>query len=250
MPNGRVQTLRDGGRILATAETSLRDEKGMSRSNFELKNVLGVSWQESSEEHFAIEGNPEPEPSSGKLQKVPTLGTTLAHLFTVDPAGSVLGGKDPLPMEITEWPVFTKNSYENGQAIYAAFDIGRYYAMHGDQHIGTWMTNLINSILPVRQIEVKAPRTVEVTVWQQKECNRTIIHLANRTVPWTLPTNNRQITEIIPVTDIELSLKMSCANPTVSSRNAEITVKTDAEECNRSRVISRHVAHQPKDCCL
>ena len=218
--------IRDGGRVIATAETSLRDEKGNILSDFQLSDVLGISRQGSFEAPFAIEGHSEPEPAFGIFQKVSASGKTIARLVSVDPAGSVAGMKDPLPMETTDWPVFTRNGHGKGQTCYISFDIGRFYAKHGDQHIGKRMAELVDSILPSRQIEIRAPRTVEVTVWRQEKPNRTIIHLANRTVAWTLPTDNRQITEIIPVYDIELVMKKPCDNPVVTSRHAQITFRT------------------------
>jgi hypothetical protein len=107
----------------------------------------------------------------------------------VDPAGSVGGCQDPLPVGEPTWPVFTVNA---GSAGYVSFDIGRFYGEHGDAHIGALMAEVIDSLLPGRQIEVKAPASVEVTVWEQSSPRRTIIHLANRTVQWSLPTNERR----------------------------------------------------------
>jgi hypothetical protein len=216
-----------GGRILATAETSLWDEKGGRRSDYALGDVLGISWRDSIEGHFAIERPVEPEPASGEFQRVVTTGKATARYVNVDPAGPVAGGKDPLPVGVSDWPAATVNEFGRSRACYIAFDVGRFFTIHGDDHIGVWMAELVNAMLPQRQIEVKAPRTVEVTVWRQPALNRTIIHLANRSVAYTLPTDERQITEILPVHDVTVALASPCAKPRVSGRQAEVSARVD-----------------------
>ncbi|MFH1903164.1 MAG: beta-galactosidase trimerization domain-containing protein [Candidatus Omnitrophota bacterium] len=221
--------VRNGGRILASAKTSMRDEKDGRLMDFRLGDVLGVSFKETFEGPFAMEGQIEPEPACGILEKVTSTGKIIAHLVETDSAGSVAGTEDPLPINSTDWPIFTVHKFGKGKALYVSFDIGRLYSKHGDQHIGKRMEGLIDILLSKRQLEIKAPRTVEVTVWEQKVLKRTIIHLSNRSVPWTLPTDNRQITEVIPVHEIEIDLEKPYPKQTVSSRHARINVKDDGE---------------------
>ena len=217
-----------GGRILATGSTSLRDERGKTRAEFALADVLGVASQGSVKGHFAVQRPIEPAPASGTFQRVRSSGSVLSRYVRVDPAGSVGGVKDPLPLEVMDWPVVVRHSYGRGQSVYVAFDIGRFYELHGDEHIGIWMAELVDGLLPSRQIVVKAPRTVEVTLWEQDAPRRVIVHLANRTVPWTLPTDRRQPTEIIPVHNLQLSLPCEWPNPKVSCRRAQISSSVEA----------------------
>jgi len=217
-----------GGRILATGSTSLRDERGKTRAEFALADVLGIASQGSVKGHFAVQRPIEPAPASGTFQRVRSSGSVLSRYIRVDPAGSVGGVKDPLPLEVTDWPVVVRHSYGRGQSAYVAFDIGRFYELHGDEHIGIWMAELVDGLLPSRQIVVKAPRTVEVTLWEQDAPRRVIVHLANRTVPWTLPTDRRQPTEIIPVHNLQLSLPCEWPNPKVSCRRAQISSSVEA----------------------
>ncbi len=219
-----------GGRVLATAATSRGDERGGTRADFGLGDVFGICWQGEADGPFAIAGHREPEPASGCFQQVATEAKTLAHVVAVDPAGSLAGMKDPMPMEPTPWPAFVQHPFGVGESLYAALAIGRYYTLHGDAHIGTWMAELLDAVLPARQLVVKAPRTVEVTVWRQPALPRTIIHLANRSVPWTLPTGARQITEILPVHDVELTMLTPYREPKVSCRGADVTVQRDGDQ--------------------
>lgn len=218
-----------GGKIIATAETSLFDEKGEKRSDFALGSVLGIEKTSSVEGNFALERAAEPEPASGVFQQVTASGEIISRYVEVDPAGPVAGSKDPLPMKTTDYPAAAKNGFGRGESIYVAFDVGNYFDRHGDEHIAEFMAEMMDTVLPERQIEVKAPRTVEATLWEQPEINRTVIHLANRTVAWTLPTDLRQFTEIIPVHDIELKLKISHVSPKVTSRNADIEYNITGE---------------------
>ena len=224
--------VRGGGRILATAETSLWDERGRRRPDFGLAQALGIEWKGAVEGHFAVERPGEPEPASGVFQQVATWGRIVARRVEVDPAGSVSGTEDPLPMAAGDWPAVTAGSFGAGRACYVACDVGRYFSMHGDEHIGEWMAELVEAILPRRQIEVKAPRTVEVTVWRQAAPERTIIHLANRTVAWTLPTDSRQITEIIPLREVQVGVESPYPNPSVSGREAQVRAEVDGARLN------------------
>jgi len=212
-----------GGRILATGSTSLRDDKGRLRPEFALSDVLGIVSCGSARGPFAFQRPIEPAPASGVLQHVRSAASVLARSVRVDPAGSVAGVKDPLPMEVGDWPVLTDHPCGQGRAAYVAFDIGRYYELHGDEHIGAWMAEIVDGILPSRQIVVRAPRTVEVTLWRQEAPQRLIVHLANRTVPWTLPTDSRQPTEIIPLRDVRLLLASPWPNPQVCARGAQVS---------------------------
>jgi hypothetical protein len=212
--------VRNGGRLLATGESSRLAETGrITRSNFGLGDVLGVEWCDVMTGPFAIESAADPEPACGRLQRVHASGACLAHLVSVDEAGGVAGNEDPLPVALTPWPIFTEHLFGEGRSIYVAFDIGRHYAVRGPVHIGEWMTRLIDRLFGARQIAVKAPRTVEVTLWRQP--NRVVIHLANRSVPWTLPTAAREIREILPVHDVDLTLPLPWRRPAVTGRHCE-----------------------------
>ena len=215
--------VREGGRLLATAETSLGDNRGARRADFALGDVLGIARRGAREGHFAIQRPAESEPASGVLQEVAASGVVLTRSLAVDPAGSVCAMKDPLPLDVPGTPVLVANRFGRGQSTYVAFDLGRFYEMHGDLHIGRLMAEQLDRLLPARQLVVQAPRTVEVTVWRQEAPKRLIIHLANRTVPWSLPTDTREISEIIPVHGVEISLPTPFVRPSVSARHAEVS---------------------------
>jgi hypothetical protein len=221
-----TEYVRSGGRVLAVGETSLFDEKGHKRTDFALKELLGVSSKGSFEGNFAIERPGGPEPATGILQHVVTSAKVVARHVSVDPAGSVSGTRDPLPIKPTEWPVVVVNTFGKGQAVYVGFDVGRMYANQSLPHIASFMADVVNSTLPDRQIVVKAPRSIEVTVFQQQARQRIIIHLADMTQS---PADMTRITEIIPVHDIEVTIPAPFADPKVSCRGSEVSSSVDGD---------------------
>jgi len=222
-----TEYVRKGGRLLAAAETSLFDEKGYKRPDFALGSLLGVSGRGSFEGSFAIERPREPEPAFGILQRVATSGKVLARHVAVDPAGSVSGARDPLPIKPTDWPIVVSSTFGKGQSVYIAFDVGRLYSNHNLPHIASFMADVIGWVLPNRQITAKAPRGVEVTIFRQDLKKRTIVHLADQTQS---PNDMTRITEIVPVHDIEVALKAPCANPKVSCRGSQMTSAIDGDQ--------------------
>jgi len=221
--------VRQGGRLIATAGTSLGDETGDMREDFALADMLGITYQGVEDGHFALAGHREPEPASGGYYRVAARADALAQIVAVDPAGSVAAMKDPLALESTPWPAFTLNRFGDGQAYYAAFAIGSYFTQHGDRHIAQRMRNLLDRAQPEHQLQVRAPRTVEVTLWRQPILPRTIIHLCNRTVPWTLPTDAREFTEIVPVHDVEVTMHSPYPDPTVTCRGASVDTRLEGD---------------------
>jgi hypothetical protein len=206
--------------------------------------VLGVRHVSTHRQPLAVEQADEPEPVAGTCQFVAIAGAEVVRCYhAVDPAGSVAEADDPLPLARTTWPAEVRHAFGAGKSMYISCDIGRYFNAHGDAHIGAWMTRVIDTLLPARQIVTNAPRTVEVTIWRQHAPPRTIIHLANRSVPWTLATGARQITEILPVHDVEMRLPGRAERLNVSGRGAHVhVVQTTPDLVLRLPVLQAHAA--------
>ncbi|MDX9972445.1 MAG: beta-galactosidase trimerization domain-containing protein, partial [FCB group bacterium] len=103
-----------GGRVLATGETSLGDERGFARDDFALGELLGIARKGVIEGNFAMEGEKEPEPATGVFQQIAATGEVLARQVALDPAGSVAGYMDPFPTAVTEWPVAVERATDLG----------------------------------------------------------------------------------------------------------------------------------------
>jgi len=218
--------VQDGGRVLAVGETSLGDEEGNRRAEFALSRVFGISWNGASEGPFAFEGPEEPEPALGIFQQVACSGTVLRRQFSTDPAGSVAGYVDPFPIEPTQWPVATIHDYGDGTALYVAFDLGKYYANRSLVHAHVLMADLVDRVLPSRQVDVKAPQCLEVTLWKQPDLERTIIHLANGTqASHDMP----KVHEVIPIPDITIGLGTPVPDPVVTFRGTTGSIEIEQE---------------------
>ncbi|MCC6697831.1 MAG: beta-galactosidase trimerization domain-containing protein [Candidatus Hydrogenedentes bacterium] len=215
---------RAGGHVLATAETSLGDERGFPRDDFALGGLFGIVRKGAVEGSFAMEGAMEPEPALGVFQQVVTTGEVLARHIATDPAGSVAGYVDPFPMKATEWPVAMTLPAGNGQVLYVAFGLGRYYANHNLTHARDRMAQFIDRLLPKRQVRVEAPRFLEVTVWRQTAPERLIIHLANRTA---LAHDMPRIHEIPPLHDVAIEFESPYPASDVTCRHANIATEIE-----------------------
>ena len=208
---------RGGGHVLAAGEVSLGDERGFPRPGFALGELFGITRKGTVEGLFAMEGALEPEPAAGVFQQVVASAEVLARQFAADPAGSVAGAMDPFAPVPTEWPVAVLNTAGAGRALYVAFGLGRYYASQNLVHARDRMAQYIDRLLPQRQIIVKGPRYLEVTLWRQQSPERTIIHLANRT---PLAHDMVRIHEITPLREVVLELASPYPSPRVTARQA------------------------------
>jgi hypothetical protein len=209
------------GCVIADGQSSLRDENGAEHADFALGDLLGVTHVESINDAMAIEMDGDAGPVYGPLERVRCKDNAqvVIHGVDVDPAGSVSfpWKHDPLPLGRSQWPICIGRE----RSRYLSFAAGEFYSRHGDEHIGQLMAGLIDDLLPVRQIKVDAPRTLEVTMWRRGD-SELIVHLANRTVAWTLATKQRQPTEIVPLHEVKLRLPWPFSVAKVTARHTEI----------------------------
>lgn len=223
-----------GGKVLATGEISLGDEHGNPRDGFALGALFGIERKGQEEGIFAMDGGAEPDPAEGVFQQIVANGEVLARRLKTDPAGSVAGYMDPLPMAPTEWPVAVTRQTGAGQVLYVAFGLGRYYANQTLVHARDRMAVFIDRLLPKRQIKVNAPRHLEVTVWRQTAPERTIVHLANRTA---LAHDMVRIHEIPPLCKVSIEMESPYAQARVEGRQASVSSKQDGGK------ITIHIDH-------
>jgi hypothetical protein len=114
-----------------------------------------------------------------------------------------------------------------GEVLYVAFGIGRYYADSTLVHARNRMAEYIDRLLPQRQITVKAPKCLEVTVWRQKTPERVIIHLANRTA---LAHDMPRLHEIPALCEVTIEFESPYPASTVTCRGAYVTTTVDGSK--------------------
>ena len=174
-----------------------------------------------------MDGPLEHEPAAGVFQQVAASAEVLSLRIATDPAGPVAGGPDPFPMAPTEWPVAVSHKTGQGQALYVAFGLGRYYVLQTLTHARDRMVRYLDLLLPKRQLKVQAPRHLEVNVWHQETPERFILHLANRT---PLAHDMPKIHEIAPVCDVRLEMVNPYPAARVTFRGAEGTAAMDGNK--------------------
>lgn len=197
--------VKDGGILIATFETSFYDEWGNRRTTPILSDTFGVDIEgidgpcrldyfDLGEGVFfdGIKAKLIPSPIFRIKGKV-TSGKSLTFYREKFPARY-----QPLP-PTSIYPAIIENSYYKGKVFYFCGNIDEtYLEFHFPEH----------RLLMVKSIELftsplvitDAPESVEISIREQKEKNRIIVHLINFTGEMTRPINR-----IVPIYNINLT---------------------------------------------
>jgi hypothetical protein len=191
-----------GGGLIATSETSLRDEWGVPRKDFGLADLFGASWLGRSEgpmhnaylrlEHEALPGHP-------LLQGLEEAPRIVHGVWRVEVAAKPPYSASPLtlipsypdlPMEMvyarqprTTIPqVFLREIPGAGRVAYFPWDIDRTYWEILDIDHGQLLRNAVAwATREPPPVTVVGPGLIEVTLWQQQAS--LTVHLVNLTNP-------------------------------------------------------------------
>lgn len=213
IPNGvclsanSVKLLRDfvknGGRLIASFETSLADDAGRRTGNFQLADVFGVDFGGGMQDyhHFAKMNVPTDNVIGRGLFR-PVLP---AHRYglvcketTAKPLARHYGpcteyyGKLPDP----DLACIFHNHFGAGECYYINHKFFENYHHYGFGEYLLILRNMLDSMMP-RQLAVQSEsETIEATLRQQDNPRRMVLHLANysgshmRPIPRTVPLSN------------------------------------------------------------
>ena len=200
--------VRNGGKIIATFNASTRNEDGVHRYDFGLREVLGIEelgelkapWS-----YIVLDEHPLLE----DLPREPVLWGDMSYDFTNERTTSTLGwhilvrpltaeriarigyaggewgyeytlGRSPPPIASElESPAITLNEYGKGAALYFSGQLGRHYWRIGLPIYKSLITEPILQLAGEPPITVNAPETLATELFKQGE--RYIIHLLNHT---------------------------------------------------------------------
>jgi hypothetical protein len=212
-----------GGSILATFETSLYDEEGKQRTDFELADLFGVSFDKNVEGpmqnsylrlkedlqtkqfHPVLKGLEDAYRIINTINQVKVIPrTTFPDPVTLIPSYPDLPMEDVYP-RVPETDIRELYLRDIGQGRIAYFpgDIDRTFWQIMSADHGKLLRNTIRWALREEPIvEVKGPGVIDVTVWQQ--ANSMTIHLVNLTNPMMMKGPFR---ELIPVDEL-VSIKI------------------------------------------
>ena len=178
----------NGGALIATCETGIRDRDNNRLNNFSIADVLGVNYLESSgtaNSYLRVKTkNRKYEipaydiPVAGKYTRVET--TTAKTLIELVPPYEGIKTGTPPPAEFPEGPGVTINTYGKGKAIYCAGELFRAYYEQDTpvlRRLALWMLDLI---YPSDSRSIYFENTpINVEVFYNHRGNERFIHLVN-----------------------------------------------------------------------
>jgi len=228
------QYVAGGGSLFATYKTSLLDEIGRQRDDFALADLFGASYRrEFGSAYMRAEGL-----LSEGLSASPIIEQRLLAVSAVGEAeqlGSVIGQSPTdlapftyvsAPTVETQWPALLRN----GQVIYCAGDLGFAHARAGYRDHLRLFGNCVRALLGERaRVRIKAPVTLDQALYTQG--SRTLLHLVNLTTNQTIDESGSEADahEVIPLHDIEVSLKGKFGRCFRASDGAELPLKQEEE---------------------
>jgi hypothetical protein len=173
------QFVREGGALIATHETSLRDAKGQARSDFALADVLGVRFQRvlpAAARSLRFRGS---SPWAEKMAAFSPLAAGhephVAVSLTTGQVAAHAGGTDAAEPEL---PAVVVNSFGQGRAVYLPGRLDAQQCAELSPGVEQLFAEAVrwasNDRLPV---EVIAPAMVGVSLSQQPD--RWLIQLVN-----------------------------------------------------------------------
>ncbi len=180
--------VRNGGALIATGETGTRDTNNKLLSDFSIADVLGVSYQGTSDapisylrmksknDEFGIPAYD--TPVVGKYVRVKT--TTAKTLVEIVPPYKGIMRGTPPPAELSEGPGVTINSYGKGKAVFCASELFTGYYVKDTpvlRKLALWMLNLA---YPVDSRTVNCENApINVELFYNHRGNERFVHLVN-----------------------------------------------------------------------
>lgn len=214
--------VKEGGKLITTFDTGLYNEICKKRDKSVLSDVQGISEYIKTLEYNPGCGYQVNNKDSYIFENVNDDDIPLPLLsLKVKPASDaeVIGvAREPmqgryLDIEKKVYPSVIYNKYGKGESIYFSGTVGEFFDKYANTDWKKIITNTVNK-LSSAVLETNAPGSVEVSL--RKKNNKYMIHLVNLTGEMIRP-----IERIIPVHDIEISLRGISAKSVKTLRSKE-----------------------------
>jgi len=236
--------VRGGGGLLATFESSLHDERGGKRDDFELGDVLGVAFREEIQrqnDHYST--------GYSVIECEHPLTGTFGLGFRLPAGGRYLGVHETdtatrlstlltrcryycdYPGQRTGFPGLIAHEFGKGRVVYIPGQFGLTYAERGFPDYRDLMRDAIRWLARGEvPIETSLPKTVDVTL-AHDAAGALIVHLVNCSTDLSLP-----VERVEPVTGGTIRLRVADSGP---RRARALAAGTDCQcrTCDGSLIV-------------
>ncbi len=183
----------NGGGLVVTGRSSLRDGEGRPLKNFGLSALLGADYQGMTPKWYSFLNPEGTHPVTAGLEPGFPLSVyeTLQVRAAAKPGVQVLGTiVNPMPgfhmgyppHERTGAPGLLVREHGKGRVVYVSAALGAVYFRVNHPDYGRLMVNAVEwAAASAPPVTVDAPGTVEMVAWRDESSRRTIVHLVNRT---------------------------------------------------------------------
>jgi len=203
--------VKGGGKLIASFETGLYDERGRKRALCPLDELLGIqaregifpatlgeNYMEAKQDYFAF-AKGSLLPRGPYCLKVKAKEGAKTPIVFLEPIPRVYM---PLTKE-SEYPALIINSFGEGISIYFPQLIGSFYANYKIEDTRRLISYTVKGVSRRIPLEVEAPPTVQVELHsQEKPRKRFVIHLVNNG-----GNMQRPISHIVPVENLKIRVR-------------------------------------------
>lgn len=190
------QYVRQGGNLVATHKTSLLDSHGDPRQDFGLSDVLGVSYFDMVTLPLSyVKIKRETSLTAGikvglplthrdwqlKVDPQPDATISAVVVYARENINRVSHYCDPPMPDETEFPAVVSRQFGAGRVVYFPGRPDAIFAQYGHPEYQRLLVNAARWAAGTTSppMEVRAPLSVEATLFEQPEQNRLVVHLTN-----------------------------------------------------------------------
>ncbi|MCL4402616.1 MAG: beta-galactosidase trimerization domain-containing protein, partial [Acidobacteria bacterium] len=208
--------VRNGGGLVVTGRSSLRDGEGRLLPNFGLASLLGADYQGMTPKWYSFLNPEGTHPVTAGLEPGFPLSVyaTLQVRVAAKPGAHALGTiVNPMPgfhmgyppQEHTGVPGLLVREHGKGRVVYVSAALGAIYCRVNHPDYRRLMVNAVQwAAACAPAVTVDAPGTVEMVAWRDESSRRTIVHLVNRTGAGLPQGEGAFQSEVIPVYGIRV----------------------------------------------
>lgn len=241
---GLTAFVESGGGVVIMGRNGLREADGTQRDNFAVADLIAADFQAMTEKLYSfIQLETGHELTRDLALNFPvSVYETLQVLVRPRATEGIIGRiVNPMPgfhmgyppHERTESPALIARQAGKGRVVYAAAAFGAAYKRFFHPDFRQLILNCAHwAAGGPPPVHVEAPETVEVVTWREDSRNSTIIHLINRTGAGPAQGIGAMLREVIPVSDIKISLRNPLAGKRAYARigNASLLISTTNSE--------------------